>query len=653
MEAEMKQAAVQEASELEEELARASERLAEAETEAMSQQLAYENRVEDLQKELMQLTRVKQEVESEYSTLKKTVQNKEQEEKKRQSMLEVKIKELEKENNHLKTASNSSLSSSQSGGTPSLSSVSPAAPPPPAPAPPPPPPPPLSSAAPPPPPGGISLPGTQTIKKTIKTTYRLPTLQLNVLKPNNVSGTFWYTTNDEKIINEIDFSAFEEAFKLNPVPMNNRKGGRDEQDQSSAHRVSTIKTPQLKSLMEHTRLKNVAIVKRRLPAMSLEEIIVAVNNLDNSALSMDAIELLQRTEPNTDEIKAYREYNLQKKDIMELTEEDRFMLKLSKVERLPAKLEIMSFMSTFYELLHAIRPRIDSICLASKSTRNAKKFKKVLEIILAFGNYMNSSKKGSAYGFRMSSLDNLSITKSSDKKTTIVHYIVDVVNAKYPDLKGFETELRYIDKAAQFSLENIVTDVAELSKGMNLTLKELAARQNTPGVKTQRTMALKDFCDNASSQLEKLKTDAENAKAAFIDCLENYGEDTKIVDTTNFFAVLVRFCASWKSAEAENIKRDKLKKAQELQKELENNNKNNAKENEKNAQNMKKNHASLINELKNKNNRKPMNHISPAEVEDGTLEQMIKDIQQAPYCPRRSVRRTTERLMSRNFDEDL
>ena len=66
------------------------------------------------------------------------------------------------------------------------------------------------------------------------------------------------------------------------------------------------------------------------------------------------------------------------------------MLKLSKVERLPAKLEIMSFMSTFYELLHAIRPRIDSICLAYKSTRNAKKFKKVLEIILAFGNYMNS-----------------------------------------------------------------------------------------------------------------------------------------------------------------------------------------------------------------------------------------------------------------------
>ena len=295
------------------------------------------------------------------------------------------------------------------------------------------------------------------------------------------------------------------------------------------------------------------------------------------------------------------------------------MLKLSKVERLPAKLEIMSFMSTFYEYLHAVRPRIDSICLASKSTRNSKKFKKILEIILAFGNYMNSSKKGAAYGFKMSSLDSLSITKSSDKKSTIVHYIVDVVNAKYPDLKGFESELRYIDKAAQFSLENIMTDVNELEKGMNLTLKELSARQNAPPnpSKTQRNLALKDFCDNANAQLKKLKADANNAKTVYVDCLEHFGEDAKNMDANTFFAILVRFCAGWKTAESENIKREKLKKAQELQKALqENNNQDNVNNqvNNKNARNMKNTQASLIAELKNKNMRKPINHIRPDEV---------------------------------------
>ena len=122
------------------------------------------------------------------------------------------------------------------------------------------------------------------------------------------------------------------------------------------------------------------------------------------------------------------------------------MAKLAKVERLGPKLEIMSFMSTFFELAHAIKPRIEAVYLGSKSTRNSKKFQKILEIILAFGNYMNSSKKGSAYGFKLQSLDSLYITKSSDKKSTIVNYIVEVVNEKYKELKGFETELKYIDK---------------------------------------------------------------------------------------------------------------------------------------------------------------------------------------------------------------
>merc|ERR1712226_1389258 len=189
-------------------------------------------------------------------------------------------------------------------------SMGPPPPPPPAPpgglrpgAPPPPPGPPgrgpLGPGPPPPPPGGVD---TTTLKRQIKTTYRLPTLQLAVLKPNDTKDTFWYTTNDEKIINEIDFSAFEEAFKLNPAPIK-KAGGRDEPDPG---KVAAIKTPQLKSLMEHTRLKNVAICKRRLPAMPLDDIMAAVNALDNSTISLDAIELLQRIEPNAEEIKAHR-----------------------------------------------------------------------------------------------------------------------------------------------------------------------------------------------------------------------------------------------------------------------------------------------------------------------------------------------------------
>ena len=41
--------------------------------------------------------------------------------------------------------------------------------------------------------------------------------------------------------------------------------------------------------MEHTRLKNVAICKRRLPHMSTDDLMAHINALDGSILGLDAI----------------------------------------------------------------------------------------------------------------------------------------------------------------------------------------------------------------------------------------------------------------------------------------------------------------------------------------------------------------------------
>lgn len=73
----------------------------------------------------------------------------------------------------------------------------------------------------------------------------------------------------------------------------------------------------------------------------------------------------------------------------------------------------------------------------------------VILICSLLGNYMNSSKRGPAYGFKLSSLDTLCDTKSADKKISLLHYIQDTVRVKFSDLNNFDTELRFIEKAAQ------------------------------------------------------------------------------------------------------------------------------------------------------------------------------------------------------------
>lgn len=92
--------------------------------------------------------------------------------------------------------------------------------------------------------------------------------------------------------------------------------------------------------------------------------------------------------------------------------------------------------------------QIQAIITGSGSVKNSKKLHSVLEIILAFGNYLNSSKRGPAYGFKLQSLDTLSDTKSTDKKTCLLHYIASTIRHKFPELLTFESELLLVDKAA-------------------------------------------------------------------------------------------------------------------------------------------------------------------------------------------------------------
>lgn len=47
----------------------------------------------------------------------------------------------------------------------------------------------------------------------------------------------------------------------------------------------------------------------------------------------------------------------------------------------------------------------------------------------------------------------LSDTKASDRKMTLLHFIVKTVREKFPDVATFDTELKYVEKAATGSAD--------------------------------------------------------------------------------------------------------------------------------------------------------------------------------------------------------
>ncbi|XP_031850542.1 formin-like protein isoform X4 [Nomia melanderi] len=654
---ETKTAALEKVAELEDELGHAHDRMAELERESLAKLAELETELGALKVEYAEAVDARRLVEEELTALKRQKQDS----ARRQSVLENKIIELETLTGTLTKGSTanlrngsvtSPLNNSDNTSSPTFNSTpSPtsAQSPPPAPAPPPPPPPPcpppppMASLSPgdqklpppapiPPPPAGMmqAPDGAMTIKRKVQTKYKLPTLNWIALKPNQVRGTIFNELDDDRLHNYIDFSDFEERFKIGMG--GHIANGTNEIDGLHSFPSKRFKKPENVSLLEHTRLRNIAISRRKME-MPVEKVISAVNALDLKVLSLENVELLQRMVPTDQEIKAYREYVIEKKNVNLLTEEDKFLMQLGKVERISTKLSIMNYIGNFFDNLHLITPQIYAVISASSSVKSSKKLRAVLEIILAFGNYLNSSKRGPAYGFKLQSLDTLLDTKSTDKRMCLLHYIVATIRVKFPELINFESELMYIDKAATVSLENITTDVHELEKGMDLVRKEFELRG-----KEKHNTVLRDFLNNSEEKLRRLKSDARAAGEAFRECVEFFGESPRQVDANTFFSLLVRFARAFKAADQENEQRRRLEAAaaealntsEEVIK--------------RNKLNQKKQQDAVINELKNKTRLvQEKKLLQQDEVYNGALEDILLGLRSEPYRRADAVRRSQRR----------
>ena len=149
-------------------------------------------------------------------------------------------------------------------------------------------------------------------------------------------------------------------------------------------------------------------------------------------------------------------------------------------------------------------------------------------------------------------------TKTHDKKQTLLHFIVQTVTDKFPDVTNFETELTFIDKAAMVSLENVQFDMNELEKGMRNTRKEYEIRMEAKTVDTQN---LKDFLHKAEQQFAELTNKYKTSQEQFHQCVEYFGEAPRSQSPTAFFLTFVKFLKAFNQAKLENEQRIKVQES--------------------------------------------------------------------------------------------
>uniref|UniRef100_A0A915KV00 Formin-like protein n=1 Tax=Romanomermis culicivorax TaxID=13658 RepID=A0A915KV00_ROMCU len=468
----------------------ANEKIQEVEANYVMQIVRLDNRLAELAKERETLMSLQQRADNDLNTLRRVLSQKEQESQQKQFRLESRINELEELQKSLKTGL-SNLSSGESSSPPH----------PPAPAPPPPAPPIPSTLAPPPPPPAAFL-----LANNSKSNFAAPDL------PN--TADFGAVTIKRRIPTK---------YKLPQLNW------------------TALKPNQLKGTV-FSELDDDRIIEDEVKNLSF----------DLQILDAENVEILLRVLPTAEEVKSYRDYETSQKSIDALSEEDKFLIQLSKVERLSQKLQIMSFMANFKESIELLNPSLTTIIAASKSVKDAKRFHKILEVILAFGNYMNSAKRGGVYGFKLQSLDILPFLKAPGSKSyTLLHTLALTIREKFPELLKFTDELKFVEKASAISLDAIMVDYTDLEKLYDLTKKEYALRAN------DAPQVLGQFLANVDSMLADLRTNTRVAQEAFRSCVEFYGETAKGTTTSAFFTVLMNFCKHFTQADEENESRRK------------------------------------------------------------------------------------------------
>ena len=135
------------------------------------------------------------------------------------------------------------------------------------------------------------------------------------------------------------------------------------------------------------------------------------------------------------------------------------------------------FKLRFPELVSDCKPFIVSVTAASEEIRKSGKFARILELILLIGNIMNTgSRLEQSVGFDISYLPKLSNTKDKDNNLTLLHFLVETIEAERPELLNFYEEILHLDKASKASFESIDKAMKHMETSIKSLTNDLALK---------------------------------------------------------------------------------------------------------------------------------------------------------------------------------
>eukprot|EP01132_Coremiostelium_polycephalum_P002750 gene2750-3417_t len=424
----------------------------------------------------------------------------------------------------------------------------PVPPPPPSGGPPPPPPPPsVKGAAPPPPPPMKNGGSNQSNQKSNqpKPSTQMKQLFWTKIPTGQIKKTVW-EKQDLKLLEslDIDRGTLEQLFCVKKV---NALGAKE-------------KEPEKITLIDPRRSNNIGILVSKFKLTPLW-IIDSITSMDEKKLTKDMIMVLIKCVPTAEEEDALKKYEGDKSLLSQI---DQFLIETLKVPKIRERLNCILYKLHFESILEEIVVSSKYIESASIETWKSTQLQNLLYIILKIGNYMNSgSARGNAEGFKLNFLVSLANTKSVDNKTTLLHFIAQLIYTKNPQLMISKDSIPSLEAASRCLWKELLSQFETLKQGLTNVQKEVDLQLKAFG-NDEFTVKMKHFVNSKTSHIDGLQVYLKQVDETFNNTMKFYVEDN--MQPEEFFSLINNFISLFIKAhndnEREKANQNKIKQTQ-------------------------------------------------------------------------------------------
>lgn len=176
-------------------------------------------------------------------------------------------------------------------------------------------------------------------------------------------------------------------------------------------------------ILDSRKSQNIAIVLKSL-TISRKELIEGL--IEGKGLSLDTLEKLSRIAPTKDEEHLILGYT---GDPGKLAFAESFLFQILKpVPTAFDRVSAMLFRLNYDSEVGSLKEMVKMVEMGCDELRRRGLFLKLLEAVLKAGNRMNAgTSRGNAQAFNLTALRKLSDVKSTDGKTTLLHFVVEEV----------------------------------------------------------------------------------------------------------------------------------------------------------------------------------------------------------------------------------